>query len=130
MPKRGFNIALIILLSTVFFTHISAISAADQDNLIARGEHRIEIQRYGRSDPEVSIDIMQSNFYNDHHEDYVIRIEDLNKTINKEINEEVNKEYNQWFNDKFNSQLNNYVEQQTQAQESHAQEMQAQETNK
>lgn len=87
------------------------IFLAENAPLIARGEHRIEIQRYGRSDPEVSIDILQSEFYNQNHEEFVIRIEDLNKTLNKEINEEVNVEYNKWFEDEFNRRFDQYLQQ-------------------
>lgn len=79
-----------------------------KDNLLARGEHRIEVQNYGHKRPEVPIDIMQSNYYNAHHEDYVIRIEDLNKTLNREINEDVSREYSEWFNAEFNRRLSEY----------------------
>ena len=57
------------------------------DQLLARGEHRIQVQNYGHRDPEIPIWIMESNYYNAHHDAYMIRIEDLNETLNKEINE-------------------------------------------
>jgi hypothetical protein len=75
---------------------------SEENKLIARGEHRIEVQNYGHRDPEIPIWIMQSNYYNAHHEQYVIRIEDLNQTLNKEINQDINKEYNEWFNAEYN----------------------------
>lgn len=75
---------------------------SDENKLLARGEHRIEVINYGHRDPEIPIWIMQSNYYNAHHPGYVIRIEDLNQTINKEINEDERKEYNEWFNAEYN----------------------------
>jgi len=86
------------------------LGAAENDinKLLARGEHRIEVQNYGHRDPEIPMAIMQANYYNANHEDNVIRFEDLNQTINREINEDANREYNEWFNAEYNRRLSEY----------------------
>ncbi|MBA3816547.1 MAG: hypothetical protein H0X29_08530 [Parachlamydiaceae bacterium] len=97
-----------IISSSLALLFFGQLCAAENDNLLARGEHRIEVQNYGHKSPEVPMDIMQANYYNAHHEYNVIRFEDLNRTINREINEDANKEYNDWFNAEYNSRLSEY----------------------
>lgn len=80
-----------------------------ENNLLARGEHRIAVYDFGHKYPEVPMDIMEANYYNAHHEDFVIRIEDLNRTLNREINQDINREYNEWFNAEFNRRLSEYL---------------------
>lgn len=107
MPAHAYRIA-IFSISMLYYINLSA---GTTDQMIARGEHRIEIQnygRYGRGTPEVSVDILQSDYYNLHHESNVIRFEDLNKTINREIDEDARREYDQWFNEKFNQKMSEY----------------------
>lgn len=79
-----------------------------ENNLVARGEHRIAVYNYGHKYPEVPMDIMEANYYNIHHGDFVIRIEDLNRTLNREMNEDINREYNAWFNNEFNRRMSEY----------------------
>lgn len=98
----------IIVVSSIFLMDCINLTGNSANLLIARGEHRIEIQNYGRENPEVSIDILQSQFYDEHHEGNVTRFEDLNKTINREMNEEANLEYNLWFENKFHQTLSDY----------------------
>lgn len=93
------------------FCGIVVLLFAEDAALIARGEHRIEIQRYGRENPEVSIDILQSEYYNENHDEFVVRIEDLNKTLNRQINEDAAREYNKWFEDEFNRRFAQYTRQ-------------------
>lgn len=92
----------------IYFVHPLLGAEKDDSSLISRGEHQIQVINYGHKRPEVPMDIMQSNYYNAHHPDYVIRIEDLNKTLNKEINEDINREYNEWFNNEFNQRQAEY----------------------
>lgn len=95
----------------LFFSLILSIDFPS--TLLARGEHRIEVQNYGREGkpgviPEASIDILQSQYYNDNHGDFVIRIEDLNKTLNREIDQDVQREYTRWFENSFLQNFSQY----------------------
>ena len=81
-----------------------------ENELMARGEHRIQVQNFGRKNPEIPTHIMQANYYNEHHPEYMIRTEDLNETLNEQINEEIQREYDQWFDEAFHQRLSEYEE--------------------